>query len=128
MQDVITQLRTNSLLKIKDGKQSWTIYICKPNDLICEIEVPHNVLGWFFTVKQSATGKQIYSDWCDYYSETQNEMHASMSADIKRFIEQLLASNIRLVPKKKLFRVLGRSNRLEWEQNGKWQEVSMCPP
>jgi hypothetical protein len=71
--------------------------------------------------------KKIYSDWCDYYGEAQNKMSADMAADIKWFVEQLLDSNIKLVPKKKLFGFLGRSNRLEWEQNGKWQEVRMSP-
>ena len=54
-------------------------------------------------------------------------MSADMAADIKWFVEQLLDSNIKLVPKKKLFGFLGRANRLEWEQNGNWQEVRMSP-
>src|ERR1043166_8446520 len=82
MRDLIARLRTKPGLEVVDQEQSWKICARKPDGLTVEVTVPHDVLEWFVTVLQTPTGKEVWSDWMDYYSahdETETELRSDMS-------------------------------------------------
>jgi hypothetical protein len=123
MRDLIARLRTKPGLEVVDQEQSWKICARKPDGLTVEVTVPHDVLEWFVTVLQTPTGKEVWSDWMDYYSahdETETELRSDMSRHIEHFIERSLASTFRIVESRKFF---GRRQRLEWQTDGDWRRV-----
>lgn len=125
MQDFITRLRQKLTVEVIDRDQSWEIRTQKADGLLFEIVVPHGVLEWFVTARTVKDGREVWSDWIDYYSlaaETQQELRSEMEKDVERFIDRLLASKVRVVEAKTF---LGQRHRVEWKTGENWKMLSL---
>ena len=127
MRNLITRLRTKPGLEVVDQEQAWKICVRKPDGLIVEVTVPHDVLEWFATVLQAATGREVWSDWMDYYpvkgeTVTETELRSDMARHVEHFVERSLASTFRVVDSRKFF---GRRQHLEWRTDGDWKRVEI---
>jgi hypothetical protein len=83
------------------------------------VTVPVAVFEWAVEASDRSTGASI-EDWCDYegYDRTRGEqLDQEMAADVEKFIDLLLRSELRLD-------VRDRSRvALEWKVGDKWEQA-----
>jgi hypothetical protein len=78
--------------------------------------VAPSVLEWFVDATEESTGAKAH-DWCDYagYDETPRaDLEASLVQDLTQLLQGVLDRPLRFQQ---------RSDRLEWEVNGCWQQA-----
>jgi len=123
MHDLIDRLRSTPNLSVIEMANTWELHISKTEGLTFVIVIPHNVLEWFATARNSR-GK-VWSDWADYYpinNETTETLRADMASDIESFVIALSTSSIRVTEKKALFKT---KHCVDWKLNGNWQKISL---
>ena len=125
MKKLIAKLQQKSAVIITDKHESWDVAITRSPNLLFEVVIPHAVLEWFVTAKNTASGKEIWSDWVDYYHTSRDksdDLQSQMRDDIERFIEHLLTSELRIVESRKFF---AERQKIEWNPNGRWEKLSL---
>jgi hypothetical protein len=120
MKDTIDRLRQKLGLAITEGNECWEIRVIRPENIAFEIVIPRTGHEWFVTAKAVETGKELWSDWMDYYGE--REINLEMESDVEWFVERLLASTVRVVESKTF---LGRRLKVEWRAGGDWERISL---
>jgi hypothetical protein len=91
---LIDQLRHRSGVSVEEDASAWLVHIPKGAER-CEITIPKDVFEWFASVKD-VEGKEVWSDWMDYYDASPEVLERQMKEDISSFIERVLRSDLKL--------------------------------
>ena len=116
MHGLVTRLGSIHSLEVVELADASTLVLHKAPGLVFEITVPVRVLEWFVSAKDSQ-GKELWSDWADYYSlksETREELQSEMASDIERFTAILATSEVR------------KTSVLEWKRDDVWCPIGLA--
>jgi hypothetical protein len=118
---VVAQLREKFGLEVVEDDESWELHIPR-GEILFEILIPRDCFEWFVTVKEKASGKELWDDWMEHYGGTPSELETEMDEAISHFVERLLKSEVRMVKVWKFFR---RRLVPEWYSDGHWERLAL---
>lgn len=95
---------------LEDNQNQYLLQLKKNDDLIVEITIPKEVCEWYVSIFRKE--QKVFTDWLDYYGDSEENLIKDMCKDLKDFIIGISNRKIRI-----------SANKLEWENEGKWLTV-----
>jgi hypothetical protein len=96
MRELIASLRDVPGLRIEDRASAWALRLTHLPGFEFEVVVPHSVLEWFATARDTPTGREVWSDWMDYAGygpKNTGQLTAEMANDVHWFLTTLLGAS-----------------------------------
>lgn len=131
LEENLTTLATSRGLELFQQGDGWSISLPARSAYVCELNIGPEVLDWYATLRREGEGHDVWTDWVDYTGydrRAEATMLEDKCCDIRWFTEGwLTASGIR-ISETRTSQGLFRSTLVEWEHEGRWEEISMCDP
>src|SRR5213594_3523885 len=109
---IVERLSRIQDVQIEERTDSWNVRILHKSGCWFEIVLPKNCFEWFATLLDSATGKELWSDWSDWFVSgevTKENRDEYYFKDIEFFISRVIGSGEFRVTTKSAFHLFGKA-------------------